>query len=108
MKAEEELFMLKETIANLEKKISELQETILKNEDKQIGLIAKQQDESNAIRYNVLDNKGIANGKFDDVDSQLASVDELAIELYEANASQEEVNEAQDEAIIEIYELLEQ
>lgn len=38
---------------------------------------------------------------------QLASVDEAAIALYEANILQEEINAEQDEAIIEIYEMME-
>ena len=37
----------------------------------------------------------------------LAEVDEIAIELYEANLALEEINAEQDEAIIEIYEIME-
>lgn len=37
---------------------------------------------------------------------QLAMADETAIALYEANLEQEEVNVAQDEALIELYELI--
>lgn len=39
--------------------------------------------------------------------TQLAESDEIAIELYEANLVQESVNAEQDEAIIEIYEMME-
>jgi hypothetical protein len=38
--------------------------------------------------------------------SDLAQADETAIELYEANAEQQATNEAQDEALIELYELV--
>lgn len=37
---------------------------------------------------------------------QLAMTDETAIALYEANMEQEEINAAQDEALIELYELI--
>lgn len=37
----------------------------------------------------------------------LAEADETAIELYEAQAEQEAINAAQDEALIEIYEMME-
>lgn len=37
---------------------------------------------------------------------QLAQADETAIELYEAQMEQEEINTAQDDALIEIYELI--
>lgn len=36
----------------------------------------------------------------------LATTDETAIELYEAQLAQEEVNAAQDDALIELYELI--
>lgn len=39
--------------------------------------------------------------------NDLADTDETAIELFESNLQQEEVNAAQDDALIEIYELLE-
>jgi hypothetical protein len=38
--------------------------------------------------------------------SQLAEMDDTCIELYEANEAQQAVNEAQDEALIELYELI--
>lgn len=41
-----------------------------------------------------------------DLAAQLATADETAIELYEAQSMQEEINLAQDEALIEIYEML--
>ena len=37
----------------------------------------------------------------------LAEADEIAIELYEASLAQEAINAEQDEAIIEIYEMME-
>ena len=40
------------------------------------------------------------------IHEQLAMVDETAIELYEANLAQEEINAAQDDALIEIYEMI--
>jgi hypothetical protein len=40
------------------------------------------------------------------LESALAETDETAIALYEAFESQQETNEAQDEALIELYELV--
>ena len=40
-------------------------------------------------------------------DEALALADETAIELFEAQLEQEEINVAQDESLIEIYEMLE-
>ena len=40
------------------------------------------------------------------LEEQAAQTDELAIELYEANLEQQEINTAQDDALIEIYELI--
>jgi uncharacterized coiled-coil protein SlyX len=40
------------------------------------------------------------------LEGQLAQSDETAIELYEAMAAQEEINTAQDEALIAIYEMI--
>lgn len=37
---------------------------------------------------------------------QLAMADETAIALYEASLEQEEINVAQDEALIELYEMI--
>lgn len=42
----------------------------------------------------------------EDMKSQLQQADDTAIELYEANMAQEEINAAQDDALIEIYELI--
>lgn len=39
-------------------------------------------------------------------ESQLASADEAAIELYEASLAQWEITAAQDDALIELYEML--
>ena len=41
------------------------------------------------------------------LEEALAQTDETAIELYEAQAEQEAINAAQDEALIEIYEMME-
>lgn len=41
-----------------------------------------------------------------ELEAALMQTDEIAIELYEAQAVQEEINIAQDEALIEIYELI--
>lgn len=41
------------------------------------------------------------------LEEALAQTDETAIALYEAQAEQEAINEAQDEALIEIYEMME-
>ena len=43
----------------------------------------------------------------EDMKSQLQQADDAAIELYEAHMAQEEINAAQDDALIEIYERLE-
>lgn len=40
------------------------------------------------------------------LESQLASADEAAIELYEASLAQREITAAQDDALIELYEML--
>jgi hypothetical protein len=40
------------------------------------------------------------------LEEQIAQADETAIELYEANLAQEEINAAQDDALIELYELI--
>lgn len=42
----------------------------------------------------------------EDMKSQLQQADDTAIELYEANMAQEKINAAQDDALIEIYELI--
>lgn len=41
------------------------------------------------------------------LEEHLAETDEIAIELYEAGLAQEAINAEQDEAIIEIYEMME-
>lgn len=41
-----------------------------------------------------------------DLETALAQTDETAIELFEAQAAQEEINAAQDDALIELYELI--
>lgn len=43
----------------------------------------------------------------DTMKEQLQQADDTAIELYEAHMAQEEINAAQDDALIEIYERLE-
>lgn len=43
---------------------------------------------------------------FEKIAEQLAITDELAIELYEAKLEQEEINAAQDDALIELFELI--
>lgn len=43
----------------------------------------------------------------DTMKAQLQQADDTAIELYEAHMAQEEINVAQDDALIEIYERLE-
>lgn len=43
----------------------------------------------------------------DTMKEQLQQADDTAIELYEAHMAQEEINTAQDDALIEIYERLE-
>lgn len=40
------------------------------------------------------------------IEEQLAMVDETAIELYEAQIANEEINAAQDDALIELYEMI--
>lgn len=41
-----------------------------------------------------------------DLEDALAVTDETAIELYEAMMAQEEINTAQDDALIELYEMI--
>lgn len=43
---------------------------------------------------------------FDSLNEQIAQVDETAIALYESQELQEEINTQQDEALVEIYEML--
>lgn len=45
--------------------------------------------------------------RLDTLEAALAQTDETAIELYEAAEEQSQINAAQDEALIEIYEMLE-
>lgn len=40
------------------------------------------------------------------LEEQVAQADETAIELYEMQMAQEEINAAQDDALIEIYEMI--
>lgn len=49
----------------------------------------------------------VLDGKSAEHTDHLAEVDEIAIELYEANLALEAINAEQDEAIIEIYEIME-
>ena len=42
-----------------------------------------------------------------EVEQTLAETDEMAIDLFEANLAQSAINAEQDEAIIEIYEMME-
>lgn len=44
--------------------------------------------------------------RIEELEIQVASADETAIELFEAQMAQEEINTAQDDAIIELFELL--
>lgn len=46
-------------------------------------------------------------GRVTATEEALAQTDEIAIQLYEAQAEQEAINAAQDEALIEIYEMME-
>lgn len=41
-----------------------------------------------------------------ELEEQVAILDDTAIELYEANLAQEEINTAQDDALIEIFEMI--
>ena len=43
---------------------------------------------------------------FDSLNEQIAQADETAIALYESQELQEEINTQQDEALVEIYEML--
>lgn len=45
--------------------------------------------------------------RLDTLEDALAQTDETAIALYEANEEQSQINAAQDEALIEIYEMME-
>ena len=51
-------------------------------------------------------NNTVAHNKIE-TEKSLALADETAIELYEASLAQEEINAAQDEALIELYETME-
>jgi hypothetical protein len=60
------------------------------------------------IRRATLEEK-VASLEFENIHlkAQLAETDEVAIDLYEASLAQETINAEQDEAIIEIYEMME-
>ena len=47
------------------------------------------------------------NAENESMQAHLAETDEVAIDLYEASLNQEAINAEQDEAIIEIYEMME-
>ena len=49
----------------------------------------------------------ILGSRIGELEERLAETDEIAIELYEAGLAQEAINAEQDEAIIDIYELME-
>ena len=51
-------------------------------------------------------NRTVARNK-ESADHALALADEAAIELFENQLAQEEINTAQDEALIELYEIME-
>ena len=40
------------------------------------------------------------------LEDQLAQADETAVELFEMQLAQEEINAAQDDALVEIYEMI--
>lgn len=48
----------------------------------------------------------ISDARLGAIIQQLISTDETAIELYEAMMAQEEINTAQDDALIELYEMI--
>ena len=48
----------------------------------------------------------IARESIRSLEFQLAQTDEVAIELYEAQIANEEINAAQDDALIELYEMI--
>ena len=68
------------------------------------GNVKRAFSELNKTNNKVFNNKAEADRKLAE---NLASADETAIELYEAQAEQEAINAAQDEALIEIYEMME-
>lgn len=53
------------------------------------------------------DTEPTAEERITSLEEALAFTDEAVIELYEAQQEQEQINDAQDEALIEIYELTE-
>ena len=55
---------------------------------------------------NVFNAKSETNQKFSEVNESLALADETAIELYEVQMAQEDINAAQDDALIELYEMI--
>lgn len=57
-------------------------------------------DSADELRRLAIENETLRN--------QLAEAEEVAIDLYEANLVQESINAQQDEAIIDIYELMEE
>lgn len=68
------------------------------------GNVKRALSELTKTNNTVFNNKAEADRKLAE---NLAEADETAIELYEAQAEQEAINAAQDEALIEIYEMME-
>lgn len=58
------------------------------------------------IEQESTESKPTTEERLDTLEASLAQTDDTAIELYEHMLLQEEINTAQDDALIEIYELL--
>lgn len=71
-----------------------------------IGNLERSFVELNKTNQNIYNNKSEADRSFYEVNESLAMADETAIELFEAQIAQDEINAAQDNALIEIYEMV--
>ena len=71
-----------------------------------MGNIKRAYNELNKANRNIFNTKSEADQKFHEVNEALVMADNTAIELFEAQLAQEEINTAQDDALIEIYEML--
>ena len=70
------------------------------------GNIKRAYNELNKANRNIFNAKSESDQKFHEVSEALVLADNTAIELFEAQLAQEEINTAQDDALIEIYEML--
>ena len=70
------------------------------------GNIKQAFSELNKTNNKIFNNKNETERSFREVNDSLALADETAIELFESQLAQDEINVAQDNALIELYEMV--